>query len=35
MAKNRHGEPGTVMLEWRPEFTVFRNLAVRDDEDGY
>ena len=35
VAKNRHGEPGTVMLEWRPAFTVFRNLAVRDDEDGY
>ena len=35
VAKNRHGETGTVMLEWRPEFTTFRNLAYRDDEDEY
>ena len=35
VAKNRHGEQGTVMLEWRPEFTAFRNLAYRDDEDEY
>ena len=35
VAKNRHGETGTVMLEWRPEFTTFRNLAYRDDEDGF
>ena len=34
MAKNRHGETGTVMLEWQPEFTVFRNLSYQyDDED--
>jgi len=34
VAKNRHGETGTVMLEWRPEFTVFRNLSYQyDDED--
>lgn len=34
VAKNRHGETGTVMMEWRPEFTVFRNLAYQyDDED--
>ena len=34
VAKNRHGETGTVMLEWRPEFTTFRNLAYQyDDED--
>ena len=35
VAKNRHGEQGTFMLEWRPEFTAFRNLAYRDDEDEY
>ena len=35
VAKNRHGETGTVMLEWRPEFTTFRNLAYRDDEDEF
>ena len=29
VAKNRHGETGTVMLEWRPEFTTFRNLAYQ------
>ena len=34
VAKNRHGETGTVMLEWRPEFTTFRNLAYNYDEDG-
>ena len=34
VAKNRHGETGTVMLEWRPEYTTFRNLAYQyDDED--
>ena len=34
VAKNRHGETGTVMLEWRPEYTAFRNLAYQyDDED--
>ena len=33
VAKNRHGETGTVMLEWRPEFTTFRNLAYQYDED--
>ena len=34
VAKNRHGETGTVMLEWRPEFTLFRNLSYQyDDED--
>ena len=34
VAKNRHGETGTVMMEWRPEFTVFRNLSYQyDDED--
>ena len=33
VAKNRHGETGTVMLEWRPEFTTFRNLAYSYDED--
>ena len=27
VAKNRHGETGTVELEWRPEFTTFRNLT--------
>ncbi len=35
IAKNRHGEIGSVMLEWRPEFTVFRNLEQRYDEDDY
>ncbi len=35
VAKNRHGETGTVMLEWRPEYTVFRNLAYNYDEEGY
>ena len=35
VAKNRHGEPGTVMLEWRPEFTTFRNLAYNYDEEDY
>ena len=35
VAKNRHGETGTVMLEWRPEYTVFRNLAYQYDEDDY
>ena len=34
VAKNRHGETGTVELEWRPEYTTFRNLTRRyDDED--
>ena len=33
VAKNRHGETGTVMLEWRPEYTVFRNLAYNYDEE--
>ena len=33
VAKNRHGETGTVMLEWRPEFTSFRNLAYQYDEE--
>lgn len=35
VAKNRHGETGTVRLEWRPEFTTFRNLAYEYDEDDY
>ena len=35
VAKNRHGETGTVKLEWRPEFTTFRNLSQYDDEDDY
>jgi replicative DNA helicase len=33
VAKNRHGETGTVMMEWRPEFTVFRNLAYQYDDE--
>ena len=34
VAKNRHGETGTVQLEWRPEFTLFRSFAYQyDDED--
>ena len=32
VAKNRHGETGTVYLEWRPEFTTFRNLAYQPEE---
>ena len=32
VAKNRHGETGTVMLEWRPEFTLFRNLAISEED---
>ena len=35
VAKNRHGETGTIQLEWRPEFTTFRNYSYRDDEDDY
>ena len=35
VAKNRHGETGTVELEWRPEFTTFRNYTHQDDEDDY
>jgi len=35
VAKNRHGETGSVMLEWRPEYTVFRNLAYNYDEEDY
>ena len=35
VAKNRHGETGTVMMEWRPEFTTFRNLAYNYDEEDY
>ena len=33
VAKNRHGETGTVELEWRPEFTTFRNYSRRDDDE--
>ena len=33
VAKNRHGETGTVKLEWRPEFTTFRNQSHRDDDE--
>ena len=35
IAKNRHGETGTVHLEWRPEYTLFRNLAYNYDEEDY
>ena len=35
IAKNRHGETGTVQLEWRPEYTLFRNLAYNYDEEDY
>lgn len=35
VAKNRHGETGTVMLEWRPEFTTFRNLAYNADDEEF
>jgi replicative DNA helicase len=33
IAKNRHGETGPVYLEWRPEYTVFRNLAYNYNEE--
>ena len=33
VAKNRHGETGTIMLEWQPEFTAFHDLAYQYDED--
>ena len=35
VAKNRHGETGTVKLEWRPEFTTFRNLSQYGDDEEY
>jgi replicative DNA helicase len=28
IAKNRHGETGTVELQWLPEFTTFSNLET-------
>ena len=35
IAKNRHGETGTVKLVWNGEFTLFRNLeGYRNDEQG-
>ena len=33
VAKNRHGETGTVKLQWMPEFTQFATLDTRYDED--
>ena len=35
IAKNRHGETGTVKLEWRPEFTTFRTRDLVEDEDEF
>ena len=35
IAKNRHGETGSVMLEWRQEYNVFRNLEQRYDDEDY
>ena len=32
IAKNRHGETGTVDLQWLPEFTTFRTIERRYEE---
>ena len=32
VAKNRHGETGTVELRWMPEYTMFATLERREDE---
>jgi replicative DNA helicase len=32
IAKNRHGETGTVYLQWLPEFTTFSSLDTRHEE---
>ncbi|MCD8211983.1 MAG: replicative DNA helicase [Oscillospiraceae bacterium] len=34
IAKNRHGETGSISLQWVPDFTVFRSIERRYDEDG-
>ena len=33
IAKNRHGETGTVELQWLPEFTTFASIDRRHEED--
>jgi replicative DNA helicase len=35
IAKNRHGETGTVFLQWLPEFTTFSNLDTHHEEPHY
>lgn len=32
IAKNRHGEIGTVELQWTPEFTTFTDMERRREE---
>ena len=32
IAKNRHGETGTVELQWTPEFTTFTDMEWRREE---
>lgn len=32
VAKNRHGETGTVKLQWLPQFTTFADREWRHDE---
>ena len=32
VAKNRHGETGTVELRWMPQYTMFATLERREDE---
>jgi len=32
VAKNRHGETGTVKLQWLPQFTTFANREWQHDE---
>ena len=34
IAKNRHGETGTLELQWLPEFTTFRTIERRYGDDG-
>ena len=33
IAKNRHGETGTVELQWLPEFTTFASIDRRHEEE--
>lgn len=35
IAKNRHGETGTIDLQWVPEFTTFRTIERRYNEEDY
>ena len=32
IAKNRHGETGTVQLQWQPEFTTFNDMEWQHSE---